>query len=184
MSDKLKPDAEPTATSSPVPMWIIVLMLVVLYLGMIYFDRHSGWFDKQVYSPYSSAEELARYQPKSGEAAMLARGQTVYQTVCGVCHGNDGLGKPNQYPPLAGSDMVAQDIVSLVRIPQLGFTGSIKVSGQPWNLTMPPMGASLSDADLAAALSYIRQAWGNHSSAVSADDVKAARDAIAGNHSN
>jgi mono/diheme cytochrome c family protein len=183
MSYELKPDIEPTVTNSPVPVWIIMVMLVALYLGMIYFDRHSGWFDKQVYSPFTSAENLTMYQPQSGEATVLARSRKVYESVCGVCHGNDGLGKPNQYPPLAGSELVAKDIQSLVRIPQLGFTGSINVSGQLWNLTMPPMGANLSDADLAGALSYIRQSWGNHSSAVSADDVKAARAAIAGDHS-
>ena len=183
MSDKLKPDSEPTATNSPVPIWIFALMLVLLFLGMVYFDKHGGWFDRQVYAPYGSAEDLARYQPQSGEAAILARGRTVYETVCGVCHGVDGLGKPNQYPPLAGSEWVAKDIQSLVRIPQLGFTGSIKVTGQPWNLTMPPMGAGLSDADLAGVLSYVRQSWGNHSSEVTADDVKAARAAMSGNHS-
>ena len=29
MSDELKPDIKPTATNSPVPVWIIVLMLVL-----------------------------------------------------------------------------------------------------------------------------------------------------------
>jgi len=45
---------------------------------------------------------------------------------------------------------------------------------------MAPMGAGLSDADLAGVLTYIRQSWGNRSSAVSADEVKAARVAISG----
>jgi mono/diheme cytochrome c family protein len=181
MSDELKPDVEPTAANSPVPVWIIVLMLVLLYLGAIYFDRHSGWGDQQVYAPYASAKELALYQPQSGNAAMIAHGRAVYENVCGTCHGNDGLGKPNQAPPLAGSEWVAKDIPSLVRIPQAGLNGPIKVAGQDWNLSMAPMGAGLSDADLAGALSYIRQSWGNKSSAVSADDVKAARAAISGN---
>src|SRR5271156_6356969 len=86
----------------------IALMLVLLFLGMMYFDRHSGWFDKQVYSPYLSAENLAMYQPQSGEAAMLARSRKAYENICGVCHGNNGLGKFNQFPPLAGSEWVAK----------------------------------------------------------------------------
>jgi len=181
MTDELKPDVEPTAAHSPVPVWIIVLMLVLLYLGATYFDRHSGWFDQQVYVPYASASELALYQPKSGAAAMIAHGRAVYENVCGTCHGNDGLGKANQAPPLAGSEWVAKDVPSLARVPLLGLNGPIKVAGQDWSLAMAPMGAGLSDADLAAVLSYIRTSWGNHSSPVSAEDAKAARAAISGN---
>ena len=176
-----KQDAEPTAAHAPVPVWIIVLTLVLLFLGAVYFDHHSGWFDKQVYAPYTTAEELAFYQPKSGAAAMVAHGRTVYETVCGLCHGNDGLGKPNQAPPLAGSEWVAKDAESLARIPLAGLNGPIQVAGHEWNLSMAPMGAGSSDADLAAVLSYIRTSWGNNSGAVSADEVKAARAAISGN---
>jgi mono/diheme cytochrome c family protein len=187
MSDELKfssvqtPDAEPMAAHSAAPIWIIVLTLLLLFLGVVYFDRHSGWFDQQVYAPYTSADELASYQPKSGEAAMIAHSKAVYESVCGTCHGSDGLGKPNQAPPLAGSEWVAKDIQSLVRIPQVGLNGPIKVAGHDWNLSMAPMGAGLSDADLAAVLTCIRESWGNKNGAVSADQIKAARAAIRGN---
>ena len=165
----------------PMPIWIIVLTLLLLFLGAVYFDHHSGWFDKQVYAPYTSADQLASYQPKSGAAAALAHGRTVYETACGVCHGSDGLGKPGQAPPLAGSEWVAKDVTSLARIPLAGLNGPIQVAGQDWNLSMAPMGAGMSDADLAAVLTYIRESWGNKNGAVSADEVKAARAAISGN---
>src|ERR1700677_1007768 len=90
---------EPAAERSHLPMWILVLTLVLLYLGGIYFDGHSGWFNKQVYSPYMNAAELESYQPKSGAAAALAQGKKVYEQICGTCHGVDGLGKPGQAPP-------------------------------------------------------------------------------------
>jgi mono/diheme cytochrome c family protein len=171
-------DAEPVASVSPVPIWLIVLALALLFLGAVYFDHHSGWFDKQVYAPYASAEELALYQPKSGATAAAARGKAVFDTVCGICHGADGMGKPGQAPPLAGSEWVARDIPSLAHIPLAGLNGRIEVKGQEWNLSMAPMGAALSDADLAAVLTYIRGSWGNQYSAVSDDDVKAGRAAI------
>jgi len=186
MSDELKssnsqpPDAEPKASRSPAPVWIIVLTLVLLFFGAVYFDHHSGWFDKQVYSPYASTEELASYQPKSGQASLLSRGRAVYETVCGICHGNDGLGKPAQAPPLAGAEWVVKDVASLARIPLAGLNGPIQVAGKDWNLSMAPMGAGLSDADLAAVLTYIRESWGNKSGAVSVDEVKAVRAAISG----
>ena len=185
MNDELngchKSDSEPAASHAPVPVWIFALMLVLLFLGAVYFDYHSGWFDKQVYAPYPSANELALYQPKSGAAAMAAHGKAVYETVCGICHGADGLGKPGQAPPLAGSEWVARDVLSLARVPLSGLNGTIQVKGQQWNLSMAPMGAGLSDADLAAVLSYIRTSWGNNYGAVSADELKATRAAISGN---
>jgi mono/diheme cytochrome c family protein len=187
MSDELKssdsqpPEAEPAAARSTAPIWIILLTLLLLFLGAVYFDRHSGWFDKQVYSPYTSADELASYQPKSGAASMLAHGKAVYGTYCGLCHGSDGLGKPGQAPPLAGSEWVAKDVASLARIPLVGLNGPIQVAGKDWNLSMAPMGATLSDADLSAVLTHIRESWGNKNGAVSADQIKAARAAISGN---
>ncbi len=87
-------------------MWIVLVMLALLYLGGIYFDHHSGWFDKQVYSPYANAAMLESYQPQSGAAAVLAQGKKTYESICGTCHGADGLGKFNQAPPLAGSEWV------------------------------------------------------------------------------
>ncbi len=45
---------------------------------------------------------------------------------------------------------------------------------------MAAMGAGLSDADLAAVLTYVRSSWGNSAGAVAADDVKAVRAAVAG----
>src|SRR5271154_2965082 len=147
MNDKLKPDAEPTAERSPLPIWILMLTLLLLYLGSVYFDHHGGWFDAQVYAPYSSIEELDAYQPKSGAAAMMSRGKQVYEQVCGLCHGNDGLGKPGQAPPLAGSEWVnAKGMKRLIHIPLAGINGPLPVGGKDWNLAMAAMGAALPDA--------------------------------------
>jgi mono/diheme cytochrome c family protein len=124
---------------------------------------------------------LELYQPKSGAAAAAAQGRKVYETVCGICHGVDGMGKPNQAPPLAGSEWVnAPGFHRLAQIPLLGLNGSLQVEGRDWNLNMAPMGAALSDADLAAVITYIRTSWGNKAGAVSADDVKAIRAVVAG----
>lgn len=167
---------EPAAARSHLPMWIVLLLLVLLYVGGIYFDRHGGWFDKQVYAPYGSAAELEMYQPKSGAAAALAQGKKVYEQVCGLCHGVDGLGKPGQAPPLSGSEWVmAKGVQRLAHIPLVGINGSIKVKGQDWNMNMAAMGAALSDSDLAAVLTYVRGSWGNKAGEVTADDIKAVR---------
>jgi mono/diheme cytochrome c family protein len=172
-------DAEPTVTRATVPMWIFMLTLLLLFLGAVYFDHHSGWFDAQVYQPYASAEELDAYQPKSGAATLLAQGKRSYDMVCGACHGYDGMGKPSQAPPLAGSEWVnTKGVNRLAHIPLAGLNGPLTVEGKDWNLSMTAMGAGLSDADLANVLTYIRESWGNKSGPVTADDVKAARAAL------
>lgn len=181
MSDETKScscPGEPTATGATVPMWIVVLLLVLLFLGGVYFDYRSGWFSPKVYTPYASLEQLDAYQPKSGAAAVAAHGKQVYDTVCGICHGPDGMGKPNMAPPLAGSEWVnAPGIKRLARIPLTGLSGPLTVKGQEMNFSSPmaAMGVALSDSDLAAVLTYIRTSWGNKASEVTADDVKAVR---------
>jgi mono/diheme cytochrome c family protein len=185
MSEELKShfppatDAEPSATRSTAPIWIIVITLLLLFLGTVYFDHHSGWFSGKVYGPYSSLDELNDYQPKSGAAAVAAHGKQVYDTVCGICHGVDGLGSPGKAPPLAGSEYVnTTGVTRLIHIPQAGLNGPLQVEGKDWNLSMAPMGAPLSDADLAAVLTYIRTSWGNKASEVTPDEVKSVRAAI------
>ena len=188
MSDETKScstptNAEPVATHSAVPMWIFSLTLVLLYLGAVYFDHHGGWFDARVYGPYSSADELDSYQPKSGAAALLAQGKKTYEMVCGSCHGVDGMGKPGQAPPLSGSEWVnAKGVQRLTHIPLMGLTGPITVKGEQMDFPagMAAMGAALSDSDLAALLTYIRSSWGNKGGPVTADDVKNARAEIGG----
>lgn len=49
--------------------------------------------------------------------------------------------------------------------------GKITVAGTDYNGVMPAFGQSLSNAELAALVTYIRGAWSNKSTEVSAEDV-------------
>jgi mono/diheme cytochrome c family protein len=183
MSDDLKNSLQTSEEqkNSTAPVWIFALTLLFLFAGGVYFDRHSGWFDAQVYAPYGSSDELEAYQPKSGAAAAFAEGKKQYGMICAACHGDDGLGKPGQAPPLASSEWVnAASFKRIEEIPQLGLSGDLHVTGQDWNLQMAPMGAALSDSDLAAVLTYIRGSWGNKASPVADTDIKAMRALVAG----
>jgi mono/diheme cytochrome c family protein len=171
-------NAEPTATRSAAPMWIIVVTLTLLFFGFVFFDKHSGWFDSKIYAPYSSTEELDRWRPGQGPGA---QGKKIYEAVCGICHGVDGMGKPGQAPPVAGSEwVVTKGINRLAHIPLAGVSGTLTVEGKEWNLNMAAMGAALSDTDLAAVLTYMRTAWGNKAGEVTADDIKKIRAEIKG----
>jgi len=166
--------SEPRVGRAPVPVWLFFLLFVLLFWGMYYFDQRSAWFNTQVYAPYRSLAELQLYQPPTGGVS-LERGRVVYESVCALCHNVDGAGKPNQAPPLAGSEWVTGSVQRLIRIPVAGLTGPIEVKGQQWNLAMPAMGAALSDDDLAAVLSYMRNSWGNKASEITPEQVAAVR---------
>ncbi|MDB6002624.1 MAG: cytochrome c, mono- and diheme variant family, partial [Rhizobacter sp.] len=66
-----------------------------------------------------------------------------------------------------------------VQIVLHGMTAPIDVAGTTYNGAMPAFGERMSDADLAAVLSCVRQEWGNASPPVAAELVTAARKATA-----
>jgi mono/diheme cytochrome c family protein len=179
----LNPEApEPKAERAPVPVWLIVVLLVLLYGGMIYFDLNSGWFEPAVYAPYRSIAEVEEYQPaKSG---INPRGKIVYDQVCALCHNVAGTGNPKQAPPFAGSEWVMGSPNRLIRIPLAGLGGPITVHAQQYTFptSMPAMGAALPEDDLAAVLSYMRSAWGNNAPPITPEEVKAVKTQV-GNRS-
>ncbi len=166
--------AEPRAGNLPVPVWLMVLLFVLLYGGMVFFDRYSGWFDAEVYMPYTSLADLQAYQPRGGGPSP-ERGRAVYENICALCHNSDGKGKPGQAPLFVGSEWVMGSPNRMIRIPLSGLSGPVQVKGTEWNLSMPAMGAALSDDDLAAVLTYIRQSWGNKASPITPEQVKTVR---------
>ena len=172
--------AEPRAGLVTMPMWLIMLLCIVGYWGMVYFDSHGGWFSPQVYAPFATLEQVTDLQPASDADAFVNRGKVVFEATCALCHGVDGMGKPNQAPPLMESEWVNGPANRVIRIPMHGLSGLIQVKGQDWALAMPAMGAAFPPEDLAAALSYIRQAWGNKSPAITTEEVNAVKNATAG----
>jgi mono/diheme cytochrome c family protein len=185
ISDLNKPNpigatpAEPRPGRSPVPIWLIILFFLLLYWAMVYFDQRSGWFDVLVYSPYHNRTELEVWQPVSGAPDMAKMGKAVYtRPTCAACHQDSGLGVPGQNPPLAGSEWVNEAAPGrVIRIALNGLTGPITVKNQTFNGTMVPWKDILTDEDIAAVLTYVRQnkEWGNHAPEVKPEQVKAIR---------
>jgi mono/diheme cytochrome c family protein len=158
---------------------LFIVLFLLLYWSMVSFDLHGGWFNPQVYAPYHSIAEVQLYQP-AHEGPDLGRGKFVFENNCAICHNNDGMGKPGQAPRLAGSEWAQGSPNRLVRIPLLGLKDPITVAGEKVSFPagMAPIGAALSDDDLANALSYIRQAWGNKATPIMPEQVKSVRGAL------
>ncbi len=135
--------------------------------------------DSEAKPPAGGTGALASVTQASG--SVNETGKQVYNTVCIACHQPTGLGLPNMFPPLAGTDWVnAAEPDRLIRIVLHGLMGPIKINKEPFTSAaplMPPQGAALSDEQIAGVLTYVRQSFGNKSSAVSAAEVKAVREA-------
>lgn len=98
---------------------------------------------------------------------LMARGEKVYQQNCVACHQANGSGVPGTFPALAGSKMATTDKAGHI---------DIVLNGSKKNAAMAAWGKQLSDTEIAAVISYERNAWGNNTGdAVQPKDIKAAR---------
>lgn len=94
-------------------------------------------------------------------AELKARGAQLYATNCGVCHQAHGKGVPNAFPALDGSKVVADKAQSI----------AILLNGK----NAMPAWRTLSDVELAAVATFVRNNWGNSFGEVQPAEFKAAR---------
>ena len=105
----------------------------------------------------------------------LVEGRNHYMKACIECHQADGNGVPGTFPPLAGSEWVAGDPKTLLRILLGGLYGPIQVKGVDYNSVMPGH-SHVSDEEIAAIASYVRFAHaGKTEDPIPAAAVKALR---------
>ncbi len=101
------------------------------------------------------------------DAAVVASaapdGAALYAVHCSACHQATGAGIPGAFPPIAGhvGDLVVADRSYPAKVVLFGLMGAITVNGAPYNGLMPAIGTSLADAEVAAILDHILDAWGD-----------------------
>jgi mono/diheme cytochrome c family protein len=105
----------------------------------------------------------------AAEQELFVAGRDVYRNLCQACHQADGRGQPNLGANLVGSDFTLGAPAIAIRILLHGKEGQTGL--------MPPLGTTLSDQQVAAALTYIRREWGHGASAVLPAAVAAERTA-------
>ncbi len=99
-------------------------------------------------------------------AELMDHGKTVYATSCLACHQGGGEGLPPMFPALKGSAIATGDVAKHIDVVVNGVSGT----------AMQAFGPQLNDADLAALITYERNAWGNDTGdLVQPADIKAAR---------
>lgn len=102
---------------------------------------------------------------------VLKLGAKLYEDNCAECHQENGSGKAPDYPPLAGNRSVT--LPSSVNPIRIVLNGGYPPSthGNPRPYGMPPYGPFLDDGEVAAVVSYIRNAWGNRSGMVTPAEI-------------
>lgn len=172
---------EPDAARAPVPIWLILLVFILIYWGMLSFDLSGGWFDKDVYSPFTSKAELVETQPVTSHNPVESGFKVYHKPTCVACHQADGKGTPGQFPSLIKSEWVEeQEPGRLIRIVLNGLTGELKFQGQVYNGTMVPWKDVLNDEEIADVLTYVRQnkEWGNNAPVVTPERVAQVREKV------
>jgi len=101
--------------------------------------------------------------PSVHAADPAAAGAAVFTTVCAVCHGPQGAGIPGSFPPLreqvTAFAKTPEGRDYLVMVVSAGLIGDLPVAGLTYHGVMPPQSA-LSEADVAAVLSYVAGGMG------------------------
>ena len=135
-----------------------------------------------------NSESVARQPPAPDDTDLAGEARTRYEAGkalyneegnCGMCHRPDGHGLPAAgFPPLAGSEWVTGEADRLIKITLHGLIGPVEVGGitYPGQVPMTPFKDLLSDDEVAAVLTYVRNAFGNNADAVAPSAVAAVRE--------
>lgn len=126
------------------------------------------------YNAWVAEQEAVQKKAKEEEQKLLAMnmdmdelmtvGEKVYQTACAACHMPNGEGLPGVFPALKGSDIALNNKPKHIDVVVNGVPGT----------AMPGFGKQLSLKEIAAVVTYERNAWGNSTGeTVQAKDVNA-----------
>jgi mono/diheme cytochrome c family protein len=114
---------------------------------------------------------LLEEKPPFNTTALIQHGEQIYTQRCADCHAKNGDGVAGIYPPLNGNSSVTEPTgINATRSVLLGGFAPL-TAAHPRPYSMPPFAQQLSDSDVAAVVSYIRQAWTNKAPILQERDV-------------
>lgn len=102
-------------------------------------------------------------QPAQGQEDVFQKGKEVYEDNCVDCHRLNGQGLPGTYPAHDGNPFVVgppEPVIATVLNGRKGLLGQ-----------MPSWKDKLDDGQIAAVVTYIRQAWSNKATGVTPAQV-------------
>ncbi len=119
-----------------------------IVLNVLPREEYDAWVNEQ---KQLMAHEQANVDRLWSRDELMELGENVYAAQCATCHQADGLGLAPAFPALAGSEVIKGPIDENIDVVLHGRDGTAM---QAW-------GNMLSETDIAAALTYTRNAFGN-----------------------
>jgi mono/diheme cytochrome c family protein len=112
------------------------------------------------------------------DAGMMKSGGAIYAVQCAACHAPDGSGVDGLFPMLKGSALVQSvDPATVLRMVLRG-SRSAATDLAPTAPAMPSFGWTLTDFEVAAVSTCVRNAWGNRAPSVDTASVSRTRSAL------
>jgi cbb3-type cytochrome c oxidase subunit III len=119
-----------------------------------------------------------KFDATTVSAAGAPDGRAIFTTRCAACHQANGQGA-GPFPPLDGNpDVTATDTSAIIATVLNGKTGPITINGKQYSGAMPAWKGVLSNAEIAAVLSYVRSAWTNKAPPISEEQVALAANPV------
>jgi len=157
------------------PMWLWMVIFGTVLFCTFYLGLYIGDFSPDPWLQSSKPVAQATQAPVEETVS----GSSIYSSRCSTCHQANGEGVPNAFPTLVGTRWV-EDEGQIIRILLHGMQGEVDVRGSTYNGNMPAWGNVLSDKEIAAVITHVRQSWDNDFSEVTAEEVAAVRSATEG----
>ena len=116
-------------------------------------EEFDAWIEDQRLAMLLSGEQAVADREKEWTIEELVpMGEEVFIEHCATCHERDGQGQGSKYPALAGSEITTGEIEDhLDRV----MNGKVDTEMQAW-------APQLSDLEIAAVMTYERNAWSNN----------------------
>lgn len=112
-------------------------------------EDYAAWLAEKKSGAAAAAADSGRVFTKD---ELMAKGEGLYAKNCAVCHGAEGVSAVPFFPSLKDN---------AIAVGPIGDHVDVVFNGSKTNPAMAAWGAQLSDADLAAIITYERNAWGN-----------------------
>lgn len=157
------------------PWWLYAIILVTFAFGFFYIGFYFGEFTYQPHQLYISQAE-SEAPAEEAELSQMELGENIYGRVCSTCHQSNGEGVDGAFPTLVGTDYVTGNVGRFAGIIVHGLYGEMEVNGDTYNGNMPAWGEEISDEEVAAVMTYVRNSFGNNSSDVPVDSIKSYRE--------
>ena len=126
-------------------------------------EDYDAWVEEQKGAAAAAAADATKAYTMD---ELMAKGEAVYNTNCAACHQAEGQGIPGVFPAIAGSPIAIGAVAAHIDVVVNGVAGT----------AMQAFGEQLGDTDLAAVVTYQRNAFGNDTGdLVQPTDITAAK---------